>query len=61
MVLHRGATVKDATGFSFADPARLARWPAPDRGVLVFADVASVETSADRLSDLFRRWLEATA
>lgn len=61
VVLHRGAKVKDATGLAVADPARLARWPAPDRGVVVFADAAAVAAKADAFSDLCARWLEATA
>ncbi|RYF91272.1 MAG: DUF1801 domain-containing protein [Caulobacteraceae bacterium] len=61
VVLHRGAKVKDAAGFAFDDPTSLAKWPAADRGVVVFADAAAVEASADRLSDLCTRWLEATA
>ena len=60
VVLHRGAKVQDTAGFAFADPTRLARWPAPDRGVVIFADLAAVEAAADRLSDLCVRWLEAT-
>lgn len=61
MVLHRGAKVKDATGFGVADPAELAKWPAPDRGVVVFADAAAVGAKAESFSDLCARWLEATA
>jgi hypothetical protein len=61
VVLHRGAKVKDTAGFAFDDPAKLARWLAPDRGVVIFADSAAVEAAADLLSDLCRRWLEATA
>lgn len=61
VVLHRGAKVKDSTGFTVADPARLAKWPAPDRGVLVFADATAVEAKAEPFADLCRRWLEATA
>lgn len=59
-VLHRGARPK-ADDFSFDDPDRLARWPAPDRGVLTFADVAAVEGKAAALQALFARWLVATA
>ena len=60
VVLHRGAKQKDAAGFSFIDPAGLARWPAPDRGVIVFDDVAHVESRRDEFRDLCCRWLSAT-
>ena len=61
VVLHRGAKVKDTAGFTVADPTRLAKWPTPDRGVIIFADQAAVEAAAERLTDLCVRWLEATA
>lgn len=60
-MLHRGARVRDASDFEFADPAGLARWAAVDRGVILFGDLAAVDAAADRFSDLCRRWLEATA
>ncbi|MBI1406907.1 MAG: DUF1801 domain-containing protein [Caulobacter sp.] len=60
VVLHRGAKVKDAAGFRFEDPSGLARWPAPDRGVIVFSDLGSIAAAADQVRDLCRRWLEAT-
>ncbi|MDP2343779.1 MAG: DUF1801 domain-containing protein [Deltaproteobacteria bacterium] len=44
MVLHRGAKPKDVTGFKFDDSAGLAKWPAPDRGVLQFQDARDVES-----------------
>jgi hypothetical protein len=61
VVLHRGAKVQDTAGFVFEDPAKLAKWPAPDRGVIVFAEAAAVEAQAEAFSDLCTRWLEATA
>lgn len=59
-VLHRGAKAQDATGFAFADPDKLATWPAADRGVLTFADEAVLEAKEEAVAELFRRWLEAT-
>jgi hypothetical protein len=38
-------------GTRFADPAGLARWPAPDRDVVRFNDADSI------VEDLCRRWL----
>lgn len=61
VVFHRGVKVKDASGFTFEDPSGLAKWLAPDRGVVVFADAAAVEAKRAALSDLCTRWLEATA
>lgn len=61
VVIHRGARPTDAKTFTFDDPARLARWPAPDRGVIVFRDRAEVEARAEALRDLCTRWLAATS
>ncbi|MXO75674.1 DUF1801 domain-containing protein [Altererythrobacter aerius] len=57
-VLHRGAARTDSH-FLFEDEARLAAWPAPDRGVVKFADAATVERRRGEVTDLFTRWLEA--
>jgi len=58
VVLHRGATAKTPPGFTFAAPADLVQWAAPDRGILRFANVAAVDNRAGEIGDLFRRWLE---
>lgn len=60
VVFHRGAKLKDATGFVFEDSAKLAKWPAPDRGVVVFADAAAVAAKREAFSDLCARWMDAT-
>jgi len=60
VVLHRGAKVKDATDFAFDDGAKLAKWLAVDRGVVVFADAAAVAIKLDAFGDLCRRWVGAT-
>ncbi len=60
VVFHRGAKTKDAANFRFADHAGLAKWPAPDRGVLAFRDSAEVEACAEPLRDICARWLAAT-
>jgi hypothetical protein len=60
VVLHRGPKPKSVEGFAFADPNGLAKWPAPDRGVLTFATLRAVETCEMELVDLFRRWIAAT-
>lgn len=61
LVLHRGAKSKDVSTFSFQDSAQLAKWPAPDRGIVTFANQAAIEASKPALSDLCRRWIEQTA
>lgn len=60
VVLHRGAKAKDDPGFRFDDPDGLARWPAPDRGVLTFRDRAAVQGQEEALRSLFQRWIKAT-
>ena len=57
-VLHRGAAPR-TDGFAFADTAKLARWPSPDRGVVKFRDAEEVDARRAPLVDLFTRWLEA--
>lgn len=42
IVLHRGAAVRDAAGFSFDDPHMLTKWPSADRGVATFADIEAL-------------------
>ncbi|MBL8771456.1 MAG: DUF1801 domain-containing protein [Phenylobacterium sp.] len=61
VVVHRGARSREPGGFKFDDRHGLARWPASDRGVIVFQDRADVEQRADALGDLCSRWLRATS
>ena len=61
IVLHRGARATDNADFAFPDPEGLARWPAPDRGVILIADRAVAAQQRDAMTALFRRWIEATA
>ena len=61
VVLHRGAKVKDASGFGFADAGDLVRWAAPDRGVLVFRTAQELDAARDAVGELFARWFDATA
>jgi hypothetical protein len=57
LVLHRGARATAPAGFGVADPAGLAKWPTPDRGIVAFRDHADVEAKAAAVTDLVRRWL----
>lgn len=61
VVLHRGAIPKTLGGFRFDDRDGLAKWPAPDRGVVVFQSKDEVEQRAEALRDLCSRWLTATS
>jgi hypothetical protein len=60
IVLHRGAKPLDASGFRFSDEAKLAKWPAPDRGVITLKDQAEIETKSAAITALVGRWIEAT-
>jgi len=60
VVLHRDAKVNDIGDFKFEDVDRLARWPAPDRGVISFKCAAEINQVRSTLEALFRRWIEAT-
>jgi len=60
VVLHRGAKPQPLDGFSFNDGDGLAKWPSPDRGVVIFANKADVERRAGLLRGLCSRWLAIT-
>ncbi len=60
IVLHRGAKPLDTAGFHFDDEVKLAKWPAPDRGVIVLRDRTVIDARASDLSRLIARWVEAT-
>jgi hypothetical protein len=61
IVLHRGAKVAEADGFSFVDDTGLATWPAPDRGVVTLKDRARIESASADIVRLVGRWIDATA
>ena len=58
LVLHRGARPRDSSDFSFDDTDGLAEWPAGDRGVIVWRDLAAIEQVQEPLALLCRRWVE---
>jgi hypothetical protein len=60
VVLHRGAKVKDATGFHFEDATGLVKWAAPDRGIIALGDLADIQAKQAVLAELVRRWVAAT-
>lgn len=59
LVLHRGAKPKNLAGFRFDDVDGLAKWPSPDRGVIVWQSLAAIDEAEHALARLCRRWLEA--
>lgn len=60
IILHRGAKVRDASGFSFDDPSGLVRWLARDRGEVSIADAAELDARAEAIADLVGRWMQET-
>ena len=60
LILHRGAKVRDTTGFAFTDESGLVRWLAPDRGVVTLADADDLEAKAPAIQNLVKNWVEAT-
>lgn len=60
VVFHRGAKPRPLAGFKFDDEDNLARWPAPDRGVVIFQDLKDLGERAEALGRLCSRWISAT-
>lgn len=58
LVFHRGAKVKDATGFGFDDPAGLLEWASPDRAVLKLKGGEDVARNEAALVELVARWVK---
>lgn len=58
LIFHRGAKVRaDTADFVFDDPSGLMAWPAPDRAVIDFPDLAAVATRQAQVVALVDRWL----
>jgi hypothetical protein len=60
LILHRGAKVRDTTGFAFADESGLVRWLAADRGVVTLDTADDLEAKTPAIQNLVRSWVEAT-
>jgi hypothetical protein len=58
LILHRGAKVRDASGFAFDDDTGLVEWAAPDRGVVTLTPELADAREAD-IVRLVCRWVEA--
>lgn len=61
LVFHRGAKVRDATGFTFDDDTGLMEWAAADRAIIRLADAADAQDKESRIVTLVNRWIEATS
>jgi hypothetical protein len=60
LIFHRGAKVRaDTAGFVFDDPSGLMTWPAPDRAVIDFPDLAAVSAREAQVVALVGRWMPA--
>ncbi|RKH52497.1 DUF1801 domain-containing protein [Corallococcus llansteffanensis] len=61
LIFHRGAKVKDTTGFKFEDDSGLLEWLAADRAVVTLQDAKDVKAKKAALVKLVGRWMKATA
>jgi hypothetical protein len=61
LIFHRGAKVKDSTGFTFADPSGLIAWAAIDRGIVTFTSIEQVDTHLDTLAPVLLDWMRVTS
>jgi hypothetical protein len=61
LVFHRGAKARPSAGAQrvLADDRGLLQWPAPDRAVATFADLAEVRAAQKDLAQLIVAWLAA--
>jgi hypothetical protein len=57
VILHRGAAKQDNQAFSFEAPAGLVTWPDRDRGVMQFADAATLDRWEIDVKSIFHRWM----
>ncbi len=61
LIFHRGAKVKDPTGFAFEDRSGLLTWLAADRAIVTLRDMNDVETHLSALVAVVNDWMEATS
>ena len=60
LVFHRGAKVKDASTFTFADHSGLMTWRARDRATMTFGSLDEVAAQQTALVEVIMRWMAAT-
>lgn len=58
LIFHRGAKVKDSTGFAFEDSAGLLKWVAPDRALLTIQDKQDLEAKKAALVNVVSQWIK---
>lgn len=61
LIFHRGAQVKDTSGFHFDDPSGLLEFKAPDRAVVCFESLDDIKAKKVQLSELVKRWIAETS
>jgi len=59
LVLHLGAKAHalPEAGLQIEDPEGLLRWPAADRALMMFADLADVEAREEAVRAVLRQWI----
>lgn len=55
IILHRGAKVKDASGFAFDDQHNICKWAATDRAII---DVLKHSYKEDEIFETVRNWVK---
>ena len=58
LIFHRGAKVKDSTGFVFDDSTGLLEWAAPDRALLTIQDKQDLEAKKAALVNIVSQWIK---
>lgn len=61
LVLHRGAKQRSMVDLTAVDDAGLARWAAPDRGIVLFRDLDEIRGQKAQLTALCSKWAEVAA
>jgi hypothetical protein len=61
LIFHRGAKVRDTSGFAFEDSTGLMQWAAADRAIVTFGDEDGVAAHRTALIELVNRWMDVTA
>ncbi|MEU8301819.1 DUF1801 domain-containing protein [Micromonospora sp. NPDC048909] len=60
LIFHRGAKVRpDLAEFTFQDPTGLMTWLAPDRGVVTFPDLETIQSQQAAVVSLVNHWVRA--
>lgn len=60
VIFHRGAKVKDGSGFKFEDEMQVLKWASSDRGIYEFNTSGDVDGQIADLVTLVNRWMKAT-